>query len=245
MNVEDKYRPHPAKYTAIILDNIIAIIAMEQMYWEETGRFGNYMNILDPFGGVGTVHTIQTVLGSAAYRSSPWCKLTTTAVEIEEEWAVESSGKGHTVHADVLDWEPEGKFDVICTSPCYGNRMADHHEAKEDSVRNTYRHKLGRPLTEGSAAGMQWGDAYKNFHLVAWKKVYRLLQWDGLFILNVKDHIRKGEVMPVVAWHHEVITGIFGNTPIYSMKVPVKGNRQGENHELRVDHEMIYVWRKA
>ena len=67
-------------------------------------------------------------------------------------------------------------FDAVVTSPCFGNRMADHHNAKDNSKRHTYRHYLGRELTKGSAAGMQWGEEYKHFHTEAWLEAKRVLK---------------------------------------------------------------------
>ena len=48
---------------------------------------------------------------------------------------------------------------------------------------------------------MQWGDAYRSFHVKAWREAWRVLRPGGRFVLNIKDHIRNGERMPVTDWH--------------------------------------------
>lgn len=42
---------------------------------------------------------------------------------------------------------PDEAFDAIITSPTYGNRMADHHDARDNSRRLTYRHSGTHPAT--------------------------------------------------------------------------------------------------
>lgn len=45
-------------------------------------------------------------------------------------------------------------FDAVITSPTYGNRMADHHDAQDGSKRITYRHS-GRHPSRWSAAVLE------------------------------------------------------------------------------------------
>lgn len=228
---------HNAKFSQTILDT------MNEVLLEEIGRFGEGEDvyILDPMAGVGGVTSI----------ANNYPQVHVTMVEIEREWADVAATKvinGKVVHADFLKWanyEGEGGYDIIITSPTYGNRMADSHTPGEadKSVRNTYRHVLERPLTDGSSAGMQWGDEYREFHTRAWAAVYALLSPTGIFVLNVKDHIRKGQKQPVCAWHKSLCTAL-GFTLVCYYEIPVKGNRQGQNGEVRVDNEMVYVFRK-
>lgn len=68
--------------------------------------------ILDPFAGTGKLRLIR-----------PDAFL----LEIEPEWAEIS---GATVgDALAMPWD-DGTFDAVCTSPTYGNRMADHFIAQ-------------------------------------------------------------------------------------------------------------------
>ena len=121
---------HPAKYT----DKLLPVFA-ELL----TGR----TRILDPFAGTGKIFELAQWLPEADIQ----------AVEIEPEWAAMNprTTLGNALH---LPW-PAESFDAVCTSPCYANRMADHHEAKDASQRNTYRHALGHPLQPDNAGAMQ------------------------------------------------------------------------------------------
>ena len=53
--------------------------------------------------------------------------------EIEPEWADQARANGLCVTTgDCRQMHyPDAMFDAICTSPTYGNRMADHHEARD------------------------------------------------------------------------------------------------------------------
>ena len=90
---------------------------------------------------------------------------------------------------------------------------------------------------------MQWGDAYRAFHLAAWREVYRVLRADGRFVLNVSDHIRKGQVQHVTAWHVEACQEI-GFVVSDKIEIQTPRMRRGENHALRVDCESVIVFVK-
>jgi len=184
-----------------------------------------YDRVLDPFAGTGKIREVR-----------PDAEL----LEIEPEWA---EIRGATV-GDALDmpW-PDGSFDAVCTSPTYANRMADHHNARDASKRNTYRHTLGRELHPNNSGKLQWGHKYRLFHFIAWKEVKRVLRPDGKFILNISDHIRKGKVVPV-AHFHKMLLILIGFDLVKEYRIETPRQRQGENGKLRVDHEMIYVFRK-
>ena len=137
----------------------------------------------------------------------------------------------------------DATFDAICTSPTYANRLADHHEARDNSPRHTYRHTLGRPLSPGNSGQLQWGDAYRAFHLEAWTECRRVLQPEGFLVLNVKDHIRKGELQPVTNWHAVTLL-MLGFTCTARVHVPCPGQRHGANGHLRVDYESVLRFRK-
>ena len=93
---------------------------------------------------------------------------------------------------------------MVVTSPTYGNRLADHHNAKDGSRRISYTHTLGRTLTPGNSGAMHWGKDYRLLHRLSWEEVARVLSIGGLFVLNVSNHIRKGEEVPVVQWHRDI-----------------------------------------
>jgi hypothetical protein len=86
--------------------------------------------------------------------------------------------------------------------------MSDHHNARDDSYRRTYTHLLGRSLTKGNAGAMQWGDEYRQIHQEAWAEACRVLKPSGIFILNVKDHIRAKKRVRVTSWHFNTLTAL-------------------------------------
>jgi hypothetical protein len=51
---------------------------------------------------------------------------------------------------------------------------------------------LGRPLTPGNSGALQWGEEYRALHVAVWTECRRVLKPGGIFVLNVKDHIRGG-----------------------------------------------------
>lgn len=111
--------------------------------------------------------------------------------------------------------------------------------------RHTYTHTLGRKLSPNNSGAMQWGTKYKEFHLKAWQRTYELLEPNGLFILNVKDHYRNKRLQFVPNWHKFAAMEA-GFKCIDAYNVPVRGMGHGQHqHTLKVDHEMVYVFRKS
>jgi hypothetical protein len=224
---------HPAKFSAPILTRIVR--TLETIGSMDASK--QPLLVVDPFGGVGGIHRI-VVAG-----------IRTLAIEIEPEWAEESAKLGPTICTDFFKWAREveaNSVDVFCTSPTYGNRMADHHvpSPEDTSRRNTYRHVLERPLTPGNSGELQWGNDYQDFHRRALRAMFGILKPGGYLILNVSDHIRKRQKMPVVAWYKTTARAI-GFELVSDELIPTKRNRQGENHEARVDGEHLLVFRKA
>jgi tRNA G10 N-methylase Trm11 len=204
---------HPAKFSK----QLIPVFAVE---------LAGCHRVLDPFAGIGGIHVLRE------YGHE------TVGVELEPEWAEQHDG---TIVADAR-WLPfpDAFFDAACSSPCYGNRMADHHEARDSSRRNTYRHLLGRPLTEGNSGALHWGDAYRNLHVAAWKELARVLKPGGLFVLNVKDHIRGGNRQHVAGWHVTTLCRM-GFDLVRHKAIATPGHRMGANYDLRIDEEQVYV----
>lgn len=219
---------HGAKFSPEIMDEIVEFLLDE---WDE-GQLD--FKILDPFAGVGTIHDLKKL---------SFFNISTYAVEIEPEWAKESLSKGPTLNMDFLKADLRyygAPYDLVITSPCYGNRLADHHNAQDGSTRNGYKFWLNRMPTEGSSAIMQWGDEYKAFHRKAWAKVYMALKPGGLFILNISDHYRRKELQPVSEWHRDACYNLgFGLRE--RIKVQTKRLRYGANRQ-RPDHENLFVF---
>ena len=199
---------HPAKYTDVLLP------IFENMIPEGS-------IVLDPFAGTGKIHLLP---------------FETIGLEIEPEWA---SMHPKTICGDATKMPfLDDSFDVICTSPTYGNRMADSHYAKDGSKRNTYTHTIGRKLHENNSGQMQWGEKYKELHIKAYTECRRVLKENGLFILNIKNHIRKGEEVDVHQWHIDTLHAL-GFSLIETIKVPVFGNGFGANSEKRIPFEFV------
>lgn len=207
---------HPAKYSDILLP------VFDKYLPEDTTK------ILDPFAGTGKLKSIR-----------PNCVL----LEIEPEWA-EING---AVVGDATDMPFYNDcFAAICTSPTYGNRMADSfvdRQPQKKYKRNTYTHTLGRTLSENNSGRMQWGTKYKELHVKAWKECFRVLKNECVFILNISDHIRGGELIKVTQWHINTIENI-GFTKIAHEKIVTKRQKFGRNGNLRADYESIVVFKK-
>lgn len=184
------------------------------------------VTVLDPFAGTGKIHSLP---------------FKTVGVEIEKEWA---EMHPQTIHGDALNLPfNSNTFDAICTSPTYGNRMADHHDAKDSSKRITYRHVLGRELNDNNSGKMQWGDKYKKFHQEAWVESKRVLKPNGIIILNVSNHIRNKTEQPVTQFHIDLITNL-GLDMVEHHQVNTPRMRYGRNNGARIDYESVIVFRR-
>lgn len=214
-------RNHPAKFSDPIMDEIRRGLA-EHL---EPGAL-----ILDPFAGVGRIHELYP-------------EYQTIGVEIEPEWAAHSPRTFVGDATDLPGWWTE-TYDAIVTSPCYGNRMADSFESKDGSTRHTYHHYLGRRPSEGSAATLQWGDEYREFHSKAWLEADRVLKPGGLFVLNISDHIRNGRRARVTAWHVKALLDL-GFELLEARPVRTRRQRHGANGQLRVEHEHVIYMKKG
>jgi SAM-dependent methyltransferase len=230
---------HPAKFSA----PIIAAAKDEMSSWLAT-LDRSPVRVLDPFAGVGRCHLLADLPG-----------VDTVGVELEPEWATAHS---RTIVGSALALPfDDDTFDALFTSPCYGNRMADHHDAKDPcrccdgggcgacdnsglSKRHTYRHALGRQLTAGSAAAMQWGTEYRVFHELAWREALRVLRPGALLLVNVSNHIRSGVEQPVVEWHLTEFLRL-GCRLRAAHRIETRRNRQGANRDARVDGELLLV----
>ena len=212
--------PHPAKFHDLAISRAAEILADRSL-------------VLDPFAGTGRCHELATA------------DRRVVGVEIEPEWAGMHpntiTGDSRLLRRLLIAEIPEyvGKFDAVFTSPTYGNRMADKHNAKDASQRITYKHKLGRDLDPNNGGGMQWGPAYRNLHRLVWISTTSVCA-EARGVFNIKNHIRAGEEMPVVEWHIETLEKL-GWKLAWKETIDTPGMRRGQNHELRVNDDYLIV----
>jgi DNA modification methylase len=163
--------------------------------------------------------------------------------ELEFEWAAQCPAP--SIVADALHLPfPRACMDAVVTSPVYGNRMSDHHDARDGSTRITYTHMITHALNEHNAGAMQWGHKYRNLHVRAWDEVFRVLKPNGKFVLNIADHIRGGQRMRVSDWHLEACMSVgfyFENC----VKVLTPGMRYGQNSAARVPFQYVVLFEKG
>ena len=208
---------HPAKYTDALL------LTMAQML---KGR----RRILDPFGGTGKVFLLEAWLPDAQIE----------AVEIEPEWAA-INPRTRVGNALCLPWG-DNHFDAVCTSPTYGNRMADTTFASSSgNTWQTYTCKIGRKLHADNSGAMDWGDKYRTFHIAAWMEARRVLQVGGAFVLNIKDHIRGGVLQPVTQWHVDTLQAL-GFVEREHKRINTPSMRYGRNGDKRVEYESVILF---
>jgi len=212
--------PHPAVFSEALYDVFLETLT-------DYGHIGDA--ILDPMAGTGGIHRLRTF----GYR--------TVGVELEPGWA--RSHPGTLVgNAAALPFEDE-TFDFIITSPAFGNRLADHHEAKDPSHRRTYRHYLGHQLNPLNTGQFQWGQQYRIMHALIWYEARRVLRRGGYLVLDIKDHVRQGKRQHVSNWHYQYLWGL-GFDLLDVIRVDVNNYGFGQNRELRLP-ERVLVFKES
>lgn len=212
---------HPAKYSDCLLPILGELLTPCRL-------------VLDPFAGTGKLALIRP---------------DAVLLELEYPWAAQAAQPQRlAVQGNALALPfPAGVFDAVCTSPTYGNRMADHFTDRQPEKhyrRNTYRHALGQPLHPDNSGAMQWGPAYRDFHRRAWSECWRVLGPGGRLVLNISDHIRDGQRQPVSEWHAATLAGL-GFVLAQRVEAETPRNRQGQNGAARVESESVYLFIKG
>lgn len=220
---------HPARYSE-------ALLPVLARYVDGAG------SILDPFAGTGRVGLLKSLV-----TGHPPAII---ANELEHVWLAEARGNGCDVliqgDARTVSQGLNGMaIDAVCTSPAYGNRMADACDWAPGRKHSTYtsalRETTGDPtrnLQPGNAGALQWGDAYRALHREAWAEAWRVLRPGGRIVVNVADHFRDGQLQGVPEWHVSVMLGL-GFVLLDWAEVETPRYGFGANAELRAPELVI------
>lgn len=103
---------HPAKWSTPVLEAITAAVE------NEADRVGHGLSLLDPMAGIGRARLEQA--------TKPYARAV-AGVELQPEWCTAGTTQGNATRLDFAS----GLFDGVVTSPVFGNRMSDHHDAKD------------------------------------------------------------------------------------------------------------------
>lgn len=218
---------HPAQYTPAIVD--AAIKRLDGV----TGV------LLDPFAGPGQ-HLPRLV--------APGRKV--VGYEIEKPWA--DFGAPHVFRVDSTRMPRNaGTIQAIFTSPAYGNRFADHHNAKDASTRRSYTHDMRTMLDDQSYsldannAGLYLFDTvgYADLHRAVWGECTRVAQPGCVFLLNASDFIRNGKRVRVTKWHLDLLKQL-GWVRGWQKRINTPRMRYGANGGARISGETLYELRK-
>lgn len=221
---------------------------------------GRDLWVLDPMAGVGTIHGIDLP------------GVVTVANEIERAWVDVSrqlwpERMSTCCDATTLPFD-DATIDAVIVSPSFGNRYRDAHVNRDPhracegkgckicdmtgiSKRRSYTHDLRYlvgdktvTLNEQNSGVLSAKSArYWELHVSAWAEALRVLRGDGLMVVDVKDVVEHGKIVPVVAGHRTILEDLgFGIEA--EMPLPAAGLRYGANGDLRVDGHTVIVARK-
>ena len=193
--------PHPATYPDA------ALTLIRKAWSVEAANLGRRPVVVDPMAGVGTIRRVI---------------MDAICVELEREWCEQIPAYPTDVFVgDAGMIEPVSALDMVVVSPPWANRLADAKYAGSPAdiasgggartKRRTYRIHLGRDLTAGSVAAMQWrGDGSEFCAAVvrALKPWVEALRPGGLLLVDIADHMRNGVWEPVCSTLASTIVGV-------------------------------------
>ena len=216
-------RRNPATYT----DGVVEMMA--ELVCAHLSRAGT-VRILDPMAGEGHIAPIVGLLGD---------HVVTLEMSDLDRWLY-ARPEVKIADAAALP-HPDACFDVVATSPPYGNRMADTLSTDGDQ-RVIYADRLGREPGAGSAASLQWGPEYRRVMAAVWAEQMRVVRPGGLVIANLKDHIRDKQWADVAGWHIGTLQDL-GAAVVAMRGIFAEGVQGLANDDSRTDVEHVVAMR--
>ena len=147
-----------------------------------------------------------------------------------------------TTHGNALalPWA-DGYFDAVCTSPTYGNRMADHHNAeRRQATPHLPAHVRAQACTPTTAA--RCNGATPTARSTSRPGRRRGGCSTGRRVrAQIKDHIRGGVVQPVTEWHVMTLCGL-GFVEREHKRINTPSMRYGRNADKRVEYESVILF---
>ena len=184
--------------------------------------------ILDPFSGTGKIKELEKH------------GFDTIGIEIEPDWATSILGDSTMMPIK------SQSIDAICTSPTYGNRMADSftdNHPEKAYIRNTYHHHLKRKPSLNNTGGLHFGERYLHLHKIIYSECARVIKPGGKFIINTKNFIHSAIETDVTQSHLNLLHDL-DFVLISQQNIPTSGLTFGANRS-RVKYETISELRQA
>ncbi len=260
--VESEARlPHPATYSPQVQTAIIG--ALERHL---PNRPRSIWRVIDPFAGVGTIFDItadRPDIRTYAVELEPEWANTSRVIQGDARHLDRLVAEGRIPsRVDAIVTSPcygnrmadtylgqndtctmcegAGHVDVVdesgmATLPCPRCQST----GRSPSRRYTYATALGRAPSEGSAAAMQWGPRYRDFHAACIANWIRLSP--RVAIINISDHVRQFQEQGVHLWW---VGAMCANGWRLQESIPVTTPRMGhgQNGWSRVSCEWVLTF---
>lgn len=232
---QSKIGHNPASYTDASLQLMGSILNKSQLL--KTTGIG--LSIIDPMAGSGKVVELRNYITHKDSAERLRFRLNDL-----ERWKKHPGAENKnpnvrwTFESAYALTAEDGTFDVLITSPTYGNRMADHHTAKDGSDRQTYTHRLGKQLHPQNTGKVHFGLSYRLAHERIYRECARVLHPSGIAFFVVADFIRRGERVRVTDATLSLLkTAGFHVVKTYDL--PMNHFRRGANYTARVGYETV------
>jgi hypothetical protein len=225
---------HPAQFSVPLIDPIVSLLK------PRTPRRGD---LLDPMAGLGW----RLAQIGARLDMNPF------GVEIEPGYFTTRQTHSCVRLGDSRFpmWTP-GSFDAWVSSFPYPNGMSDDWQAREDSDRNTYAHRMRRWLgadyrmaagNSGAMSPRRSPNAYARFldvHRQVLATTFEAVKPGAWGVVNVKDTVHVPFVEDTIG---QLESAGFVNVN-RAVNVAARGNRQGAHADRRAECEVLILCQK-